>query len=189
MYLKGKGVNLITNPNKEAAKLNADVCLLSDPTELSLVNFGRVFDWPGEYEIKDIPLIAFQAWTEAKSKEDDKSKGAETLVFCFEMEDVKFCHLANVGHTLTSDMLNEIGDVDVLIIRFGGDSNLDGKKAMEIIEAIEPRIVIPMGEEAIISLKKEGGAENLEPIDKFVIKSSSDLPEDQMKYVVLSKAN
>ncbi len=181
MLIKDKSVTVVVNPNKDIAKLNADVCMLSNGEEgKDLANFGKLFNWPGEYEIKGVPITALQAWTQDKK---------ETLIFFFDVDDVSFCHLGEVGHILTSDMLNEIGDVDILMISCGPGTNLDTKKAMEIIEAIEPRIVIPMGEQATTSLKKEVGAENIEAIDKFVIKSSSELPEDQMKYVILNKSS
>lgn len=139
----------------------------------------KLFDWPGEYEIKNIGITALPVGT--------KEGKNDTMIFCFQIEGVKFCHLGELGHMLNSDTIKEIGDVDVLMIKVGKNSNLDAKQAMEIIEAIEPRAVVPMGEDQISALK-DIGAGKTEPQDKFVIKSMSDLPEGEMKYVVLNKA-
>ncbi|MBI4232334.1 MBL fold metallo-hydrolase, partial [Candidatus Peregrinibacteria bacterium] len=159
-------------------------------SELAKVEGAEVtFDWPGEYETKEIPVIAFQAWTKSKSKEQEEGgEGDQTIIFCFEMNGIKFCHLGELGHVLTSDMVKQIGDVDVLMIKVGEGSNLSAKKATEVIEAIEPRIVIPMGENVPAAALKDLGADKVETQDNFEINSKGDLPEDQMRFIVLNKA-
>lgn len=180
---------MLVEPNQAGARMSADICLVpSSEHKLDLKNCGRVFDWPGEYETKDVPITAFQAWTKAKSKEDEDNKAPETLIFCFEVGGVKFCHLGDLGHTLTSDMVNEIGDVDILMIKFGEGYNLDLKKGMEIIEAIEPRVVLTLSEKTAVALGKEVGTDNIEHMEKLVLKSSSELPEDKMRYINLAQA-
>ena len=72
----------------------------------------KLFDWPGEYESNSIPVNGFAAWTKSKT-EESKEKAEETIIFCFQVSGIKFCHLGELGHKLTSDMINEIGDVDV----------------------------------------------------------------------------
>lgn len=191
--IKGKTKSLVINPHRKADKLKGEIVLNSLKTEeTSEVEAAeKVFDWPGEYEMKNVPISAFQAWTKSKPKEEEGAgKAAKidgTLIFCFEFGGVKFCHLGELGHTLTSDMVTEIGDVDILMIKVGEGSNLDAKKAMEIIEAIEPRALIPMGSTSAAALK-DLAADKVEAVDKFVIKSASELPDEQMRCIVLSKA-
>ena len=147
----------------------------------------KLFDWPGEYESRSIPVNGFAAWTKSKAKES-KEKVDETIIFCFQVSGVKFCHLGELGHTLTSDMVNEIGDVDVLMIKVGEGTNLDTKKAMEIIEVIQPRVIIPMGTANPAEALKEVGSDKLEKLEKLELKSASELPTDQMRYVVLNQS-
>lgn len=178
--VRDKSRSLVINPHKKAGDLKGDVVLSSLPEEPAAVSGAdKIFDWPGEYEVKDIPITAFQA------KAD---KADSTLIFCFQVGNIKFCHLGELGHTLTSDMVTEIGDVDVLMIKIGEGANLDSKKAMEIIEAIEPRAVIPMGQNLSAATLKNLGADKIETQDKFVISQASDLPVDQMQYIVLNRA-
>ena len=148
----------------------------------------RVFDWPGEYEVSDIPIIGFQAWTKTKSKEEETGKGEKTIIFCFEVDGIKICHLGELGHSLTSDMVKELGDIDILMIKIGKGSNLDTKKATEVIEAIEPRVIIPMGDEDLTAALKGIWEDKIETADTFTIKSITELPEDQTKCVVLNRA-
>lgn len=180
---RDKAASLVINPQKESGKIKAEVVLTSSQQLASEIEGDfKVFNWPGEYEVKDIPLNAYSA------KTTGKDEGENTLIFFFEIGGIKVCHLGELGHTLTSEMVNEIGDVDILIVKLGENSNLDSKKAMEIIEAIEPRVLIPMGTGDLTKALKSIDATDVVSEDKFVIKSVSELPEDQMKYVLLNRA-
>lgn len=158
-----------------------------DNGEIGVLESGKSFTWPGEYEVKEIPIIALSAWTKSKSKEETEgAKGDETLIIHFIVDGIRCCHLGKLGHILPSDIVNKIGDVDVLMVEFGAGTNLDNKKAIEVIEAIEPKSIVPMGKNANAVAFKEIGAEDVVAQDKFVIKSQSDLPNDKRIYVLLS---
>ena len=188
--IKDKDATLVINPDTKAGKLKGDFVLssLAKKEELAPVEGAtKVFDWPGEYEIKDIPVVGFSAWTKSRSKEEEGDKGENTILFRFQVDGIKVCHLGELGHTLTSDMLKEIGDVDVLMIKIGKNSNLEAKKASEIIEGIEPRIIIPMGSEDLNTALKGIWSDKVETMDKLVIKSKADLPEDKTRCIILSQ--
>ncbi len=163
--VKGKTADVVIDPTN-GLKLKGDLVLsgLSDGSEVT----GSVttFDWPGEYECKDIPVVAM---------------GNDELIFCFEVEGVRFCHARALSAKLDSEMINAIGDVDILMVEHG-------PKANELTESIEPRVVIPMGDDDMSSFLKNVGMENVENMDKFVVKSRSDLPEDKQLYIVLQKS-
>jgi len=84
--------------------------------------------------------------------------------------------------------------VDILFVPVGGKDCLDPKKAKEVVEQIEPRVVIPMcydtegsklglGElETFISVM---GSKAEEPMDVYKVKRS-ELPEDNSKLLVLN---
>ncbi len=184
--LKGKKSKIIINPEKE--KLSGEIVLSSmkDPKEVK--DMKKIFDWPGEYEINGVPIVAMKAWQKSLSKEKEEGEGEETLIFYFEIDNVKCCHLGALGHVLTSDMVNRLGDVDILMVDIGTDSNLDEKKAIEVVEAIEPRVVIPMGKEPFSKALKELGAAFNGAEDKFSVKVNSDLPDDKRICVVLKKS-
>lgn len=174
---KGKKASLIINPQPDATNSSADIVL----------NGPGGIDWPGEYEIKEVAIAVFQAWTSGKSGEEKGEKGEETLIFYFKIDGIKFCHLGGLGHVLTSEMVNKIGDVDVLFIDAGTNSNLSAKKALEVIEAIEPKALIPMGEGSFSALLKELGAPDVATEQKITLKSAADLPIDKRSYFLLEK--
>ena len=185
--IKAKKKTVILNPHRKAGKLKGEIVMTSLKDAAEVDGAERVFDWPGEYEIKNIPITGLKAWTHAKKDKEEGGEGESTTIFCFQIGKIKFCHLGELGHELTSDMVEKIGDTDVLMIKVGEKSNLETKKAMEVIEAIEPRIVIPMGTDKPQEALKDIGADKIEALDEFTIASRSDLPDEQMKCVVLKE--
>jgi len=188
--IKGKGVSVLTNPYKLSTKIQGDIVLFSSENheEIELDATAKMFDWPGEYEVKGIPLMALPAWTKSKTKEETEGqKGDPTIIFTFEVEGIRICHLGDLGHVLSSDMVKQIGDIDVLLLNVGDGSNMDNKKTLEVLEAIDPRVVVPMGADNPQVNLKELGAETIEEREELSVKSKTELPEDKRSYIVLKK--
>jgi len=188
--VKGKGVSVVTNPYKVGTKIQGDIVLFNSENhdEIEMDETTKMFDWPGEYEVKGVPITAFPAWTKSKSKEETEGqKGNPTLIYTFEIEGIRVCHLGDLGHVLSSDTVKQIGDIDVLLISVGDTSNMENKKALEVIEAIDPRVVIPMEADNPKDNLKELGADTVEEKEELLIKTRSELPEDKRSYIVLKK--
>lgn len=99
-----------------------------------------VLDAPGEYAVKGINVIGIDSF-------HDEKEGAErghSTIFVLEAEDLKICHLGDLGCDISGKQLEEIYGVDVLFIPIGGKYTIDGKKAAELVRNVEPAIVIPM---------------------------------------------
>ena len=99
-----------------------------------------VIDTPGEYAVKGINVMGIDSF------HDDKGgtlRGHSTI-FILEAEEMKICHLGDLGSELIGKQLEEIDGVDILFIPVGGNYTIDGKKAAELVRKIEPALVIPM---------------------------------------------
>ena len=72
------------------------------------------------------------------------AKRGKNIMYKFTMEDITFCHLGDLGHELDEDAVEKIGDVDILFIPIGGTFTIDADKAWNIINAVKPKIAIPM---------------------------------------------
>jgi L-ascorbate metabolism protein UlaG (beta-lactamase superfamily) len=72
-----------------------------------------------------------------------KKRGKNTVVI-LDDGDIRLVHLGDLGHTLDTATAKGIGRVDVLLIPVGGFFTIDHKEAAEVVEALNPRIVIPM---------------------------------------------
>ena len=93
-----------------------------------------IINTPGEYAVKGINVVGIDAYHDG---EEGALKGRSTI-FILEVEELKICHLGDLGSDLTGKQLEEIDGVDILFIPVGG------KRAAELVRKIEPAIVIPM---------------------------------------------
>lgn len=166
--LSGKTISIVCDPFKESVlglkfpKVEADVVTVSHEHEDHSNRTGVkgdyiCFDSPGEYEIKGAEIVGI------KSYHDDKM-GAErglNTIFVYKIDDVKICHLGDLGHELTPEQIEKIDGIDVLIIPVGGKYTIDAKQAAKVISAIGPKIVIP-------AHYKAGKMTDLDPVDEFV---------------------
>ena len=75
---------------------------------------------------------------------DDKhgTLRGKNIIYVVSVEDMLIVHLGDLGHEL--DDYSKIQNCDVLMIPVGGHYTIDAKTAKNIVEAIHPRIVIPM---------------------------------------------
>ncbi len=75
---------------------------------------------------------------------------------------------------LSASLTEEISDTDILLVPVGGRSTIDASAAAEVINLVQPRIVIPM------HYKTSAGTAQLDSLDKFLkemgIKEVSPLP-------------
>lgn len=75
--------------------------------------------------------------------EQGKLRG-ENIIHIIQTGNTTICHLGDLGHVLTSDQVEQIGKVDVLLIPVGGTYTIDYKQAVEVVKQINPNTVIPM---------------------------------------------
>ncbi len=77
----------------------------------------------------------------------DESQGRErgaNTIFCFEMDGIRVCHLGDLGHHLSPQQVEEIGEVDLLLIPVGGFFTIDARVATDVTKRLKPKVVIPM---------------------------------------------
>jgi len=99
-----------------------------------------VIETPGERSIKGITIKGIASF-------HDNAQGTmrgKNVIFNIRIDGISFCHLGDLGHALSEEQLTEIGKVDVLLIPVGGHYTIDAGEAAEIMDMINPRIVIPM---------------------------------------------
>lgn len=188
--IKGKTANIVINPDKSIkTPLKGDVVLSSigPQEELAEVkDVKKVFDWAGEYEISEVPIVGLNAWTRSRGAEEEEgSKGDRTIIFGMEVDKFKIYHLGGLGHKLTTEMVEEIGDVDILMVPVGDESNLGGDKMEDVVEQIEPRMVVFMGSGDFQAAAKKLGAPAVEEQEKLTLNSRESLSNDKTVYTIL----
>ena len=166
--IKGKDVTVITDPYNPSlghtlSKLQADIVTLSHLhpghcyTEAITSEFKEV-KGPGEYELKGTFITGIATWHD----DAQGQKLGRNTVYLLEMDGIALCHLGDLGHLPSSELVEDVGDIDVLFVPVGGVSTIGGSRAAEIVRRLTPKVVIPM------HYKTGTLATELEPVDKFL---------------------
>ncbi|KUK44774.1 MAG: MBL fold metallo-hydrolase [Methanothrix sp.] len=144
------GKVVVTDPFDESVnypppRIRADVVVVShdhhDHNNVkALKGDPAVVRGPGK---KTAEGIEFEGIASYHDEREGKLRGKNTI-FCFEMDEIRVCHLGDLGHQLGEKEAAALGDVDVLMIPVGGTFTLDGEGAKKVAGQIKPRIVIPM---------------------------------------------
>lgn len=202
---KNNQVSIVTDPfspetGLKVPDLEADILLVShqhsDHNNVKAVSASPgaspifLINGPGEYEAKNVFLEGIASFHDNCQ---GKERG-ENTIYTIEVEDLKICHLGDLGQKeLTDEQLEKIGEVDILMIPVGGIYTISAREAPKILEQLEPKITIPMHYaipklkiklEALDKFLKVFGIKNLEPIKKLSIKKK-DLSPEEAKIVVL----
>ncbi|GAH71186.1 unnamed protein product, partial [marine sediment metagenome] len=77
----------------------------------------------------------------------DSAGGKErgnNIIFCFEVDGMRVCHLGDLGHQLGDKEVAELGKVDILLIPVGGFFTIDASVATEVCSKLTPKVIIPM---------------------------------------------
>jgi L-ascorbate metabolism protein UlaG (beta-lactamase superfamily) len=155
----------------------------------------KVLDGPGEYEVMGVSIIGYPSYHDGKKGEE---RGKNTI-FVFEFEGLRIAHLGDLGHSLSDDLVNEMGSIDVLIIPVGGKYTISPKEAVEIVGKIDPYFIIPMhyavpglnpqtfeGLTPVEAFLKEIGM-TVENLPKFSLKREDIEDNQSSKVIVLEK--
>jgi len=148
--LKGKNTTVITDPcppelgyelnNPEARIVTVSHQHPNHTYTQGIKGDPKIVYRPGEYEIGGVLIIGI------KSFHDDE-KGltlGKNNVFAIEVDDITICHLGDLGHPLTAEQIEELGNIDILLMPVGGVNAITSTQAAALTRAIEPKIVIPM---------------------------------------------
>jgi L-ascorbate metabolism protein UlaG (beta-lactamase superfamily) len=189
---------VVTDPYDHAAIGYSALSLRADIVTISHKAPGHDFtngvksakwhiDGPGEYEIGGVFLTAVPV-----GKHDQNGNG-RNMVFVFDYDGINVGHLGDLKSVPTRKEVDAFGNVDVLLVPVGGGKSLSAAKAAEVVNLIEPGIVIPMHyktpdckvklDDLSGFLKQIGLSDKVTPEESLKI-SQRDIPEET-KVVVL----
>jgi L-ascorbate metabolism protein UlaG (beta-lactamase superfamily) len=197
--LRGKNAAVVTDPYPPTLGLRlprqeAEVVTVSHDHEnhsyMQAVREGAFeISGPGEYEIAGVSVIGFSTF-------HDSEKGAKrgrNTVYLIEIDDVRVCHLGDLGHALDDADAETVASVDVLLVPVGGKTAMSAVQAAEVVRQLEPRFVVPMHYatpgvkadlEGVERFLKEMAVPAVEPMPKLSVQAISG-SEWETKVVVL----
>ena len=68
----------------------------------------------------------------------------ENIIYLFEIDGIKLCHLGSLGHLLNEELIDKLLNLDFLLIPIGGHFCLDGHLAAKLATILKPKYIIPM---------------------------------------------
>jgi len=147
--IEGQGVRIVTDPYDqigiEFPQVEADVVTSShdhfDHNAVDKVGGSpAVVRGAGTHRAAGVEFVGIETYHD----ETGGSQRGKNTVFCFELEGIRVCHLGDLGHRLDEATVSEIGRVDILMVPVGGTYTIDAGGAADVVEALKPRVVIPM---------------------------------------------
>lgn len=181
--LRGRSAAVVTDPyppsiGLKLQRLDGDLVTVSHEHEnhnyTQVMRDAYEIRGPGEYEVAGVSVIGVPTF-------HDSEKGAKhgrNTVYLIEIDDVRVCHLGDLGHRLDDAEAEAISAPDVLLVPVGGHTAINAAQAAEVVRQLEPRYVVPM-HYAIPGLKLQ-----LDPLDRFLKEMAVASAEPQAKLTV-----
>lgn len=142
----------------------------------------------GVFNVRDINIRGTASYHD---NEGGRKRG-NNIIYTFNIDGIKVCHLGDLGHMLDDKQLSQIGGVDVLLIPVGGYYTIDAEEAASVVGQLNPGIIIPMHyktpavdmpiqtENAFV--EKMGGAEKIS--SQVIEIRKADLTDKRKTYVL-----
>lgn len=166
--IRGREATVVTDPCPPSTGYNigkpaaAIVTISHDHADHSYVKgvtgSPRLIDGPGEYEVEGVFITGVLTYHDNRRGEVH----GNNLAFILEVEDIRVCHLGDLGHTPTAEQVEELSGLDILLTPVGGHTTIDGAAAAEVVSLLEPRLVIPM------HYRTPATKPQLDPLDRFL---------------------
>jgi L-ascorbate metabolism protein UlaG (beta-lactamase superfamily) len=173
--------------------LRADIVTIShDAPGHNFINGVKGAKWhldgPGEYEIGGVFLTAVPIGTH------DQNGNGRDMVYVLDYDGITVGHMGDMKTVPSRKEVDAFGTIDILLVPVGGGQSLSAAKAAEVVNLIEPGIVVPMHYNTNASkikldglnafLKQIGLSDQVTPEDSLKV-TSRDIPEET-KVVVLN---
>ena len=181
--LRGRSAAVVTDPyppsiGLKLSRLDADLVTISHEHEnhnyTQAVRDAYEIRGPGEYEVAGVSVIGVPTFHDAEKG----AKHGRNTVYLIEIDDVRVCHLGDLGHKLDDAEAEAISSPDVLLVPVGGNTAINAVQAAEVVRQLEPRFVVPM-HYAIPGLKLQ-----LDSLDRFLKEMAVTASEPQPKLSV-----
>ncbi|MGE0698035.1 MAG: MBL fold metallo-hydrolase [Hyphomicrobiaceae bacterium] len=99
---------------------------------------------PARHDVTEQDVRVRNVPTNIRSWSDGGTDSFGNSIFVFEMEGLCIAHLGHLHHTLTTQHLAQIGQMDVVLAPVDGSYTLDTAGMIEVLSDLRPRLIIPM---------------------------------------------
>ena len=144
------GTSVVCDPYEgsigfDMGKVSADAVTVShghyDHNNVKAVKGNPIIlDKECSHELSGVEIDAIKSFHD---KQRGKKRG-ENLIFKFRMDGIDICHLGDLGEDCSSELIDLLLPVNVLLIPVGGNYTISAEMAKEYVDRIMPDVVIPM---------------------------------------------
>ena len=127
-----------------------------------------VIDGECSYDLPGVEINAIKSFHDGTR---GKKRG-DNLIFKFRMDGIDICHLGDLGEACSSELIDVLLPVNVLLIPVGGTYTIDAEMAKEYVDRIMPDIVIPM------HYRTKDCKLDIDKVDEFINLFDSDCVEE-----------
>lgn len=117
-----------------------------------------ILDRESGYDLPGVEIKAINSYHD----DAEGAKRGENIIFKFRMDGLDVCHLGDLGQECSSELIEAILPVNVLLIPVGGNYTIDAAMAREYVDRIMPDVVIPM------HYRTKGVNLDIDKVDEFV---------------------
>lgn len=170
--------SLVIDPTSERMKPDLTLKTLVNPSELS--SDPRLIDAPGEFDVSDVHGRGVEIVSESTDL------FIKTVFVIAGLEDLRLAFLGHISETPSREVIDVLGEVDILFLPLGGKPYLSSDAAVKTVKLIEPKIIIPAlhGSRSDLSSFASEFGDPPAPADKLVLKNK-DLPDKGLKVILL----
>ena len=190
--LHSQGMVVVTDPYPEALGLRLDgrsatIVTVSNThpnhsADTAVAGEPKVFRAPGEYEFSNVMVRGGMTPLPEGVPHEHRN-----VAYTIEMDGISVCHLGDLSRALTTPQVEELKPVDVVLVPAGGHCTVSLDQALQTIQDLDPKVVVPMhfghGQEGVTLdgvepfLRRLGLENETQPQPRLVVTPSS-LPSD-----------
>ena len=190
--LHSQGMVVVTDPYPEELGLRLDgraaaIVTISNThpnhsAAATIAGEPRLFSAPGEYEFNNVMVRGVMTTLPEGVPHEHRN-----VAFTIEMDGISVCHLGDLARPLTTRQLEELKPVDVALVPAGGQCTLSLDQALQTIQDLDPKVVVPMhyghGQEGVALdgvapfLRRMGLEDETQPQPRLVV-TPGNLPSD-----------
>jgi L-ascorbate metabolism protein UlaG (beta-lactamase superfamily) len=144
--IKGRAASVITDPVSKRSGYSmgtapAEVVSVSRRDLPDLSDDGAV---KGDHMVFDAPGVYERGGILVKAVAQRRKDGKRNAMFSYEVDGLRVVHLGLPDTPPTRATLDELGEIDVLLVPIGNPDALSAKAAADLINLLDPPVVIPM---------------------------------------------
>ena len=175
--LQNGDFSLLVDPPTNQYKANIILKTLTPVSVVTVPDNEVIF--PGEYEMSGVEILGWQLLAES-------TENFIKTIYSVRWEDMQFVFLGHLSKVPGAELLDKIGEPDVLFVPVGGGHFLSAEAAAKLSKSLAPSLIVPSFYQSPSDFSKAFG-QKVEIVDKFVFKRK-DLAEAKSKVIVFKRS-